>query len=151
MASLIARFLVPTWGPSGADRTQVGPMLAPWTLLSGIAFRERWLSPYLYQNFFREYRRATIYFHYILRFYVDLWGFGSCYVWSRSVNWHAPQTHLWLWSKGTNHTQISKTLLIYLTLKLVKCISLPVKKDIPEIIHTFRFPFVRFAVVAIYQ
>ena len=25
----------PTWGPSGADRIQVGPMLAPWTLLSG--------------------------------------------------------------------------------------------------------------------
>ena len=25
----------PTWGPSGADRTLVGPMLAPWTLLSG--------------------------------------------------------------------------------------------------------------------
>ena len=23
------------WGQSGADRTQVGPMLAPWTLLSG--------------------------------------------------------------------------------------------------------------------
>ena len=31
---LIARFMGPTWGPSGADRTQVGPMLAPWTLLS---------------------------------------------------------------------------------------------------------------------
>ena len=31
---LIARFLGPTWGPCGADRTQVGPMLAPWTLLS---------------------------------------------------------------------------------------------------------------------
>ena len=26
----------PTWGPSGADRTQVGPILAPWTLLSGL-------------------------------------------------------------------------------------------------------------------
>ena len=26
----------PTWGPSGADSTQVGPMLAPWTLLSGM-------------------------------------------------------------------------------------------------------------------
>ena len=26
----------PTWGPSGADRTQVGPMLAPRTLLSGM-------------------------------------------------------------------------------------------------------------------
>ena len=25
----------PTWGPSGAYRTQVGPMLAPWTLPSG--------------------------------------------------------------------------------------------------------------------
>ena len=24
-----------TWGQSGADRTQVGPMLAPWTLLFG--------------------------------------------------------------------------------------------------------------------
>ena len=35
-SSLIARLMVPTWGPSGADRTQVGPMLAPWTLLSGI-------------------------------------------------------------------------------------------------------------------
>ena len=32
---LIARFMGPTWGPSGADRTQVDPMLAPWTLLSG--------------------------------------------------------------------------------------------------------------------
>ena len=35
-ASLIARFMGPTWGPSGADRTQVGPMLASWTLLSGL-------------------------------------------------------------------------------------------------------------------
>ena len=35
ITTLIARFLGPTWGPSGADRTQMGPMLAPWTLLSG--------------------------------------------------------------------------------------------------------------------
>ena len=34
--SLIARFMGPTWGPSGAERTQVGPMVAPWTLLSGL-------------------------------------------------------------------------------------------------------------------
>ena len=34
MVTLIARFMGQTWGPSGADRTQVGPMLAPWTLLS---------------------------------------------------------------------------------------------------------------------
>ena len=34
VTALIARFMGPTWGPSGADRTQMGPMLAPWTLLS---------------------------------------------------------------------------------------------------------------------
>ena len=28
----------PTWGPPGDDRTQVGPMLPPWTLLSGMAW-----------------------------------------------------------------------------------------------------------------
>ena len=33
--SQIARFMRPTWGPHGTDRTQVDPMLAPWTLLSG--------------------------------------------------------------------------------------------------------------------
>ena len=48
LISLIAKFMGPTWGPSGADRTQVGPMLVPWTLLSGmIYFRSpifRWVS-----------------------------------------------------------------------------------------------------------
>ena len=34
MSSLIAKFMGPTWGPPGADRTQMGPMLATWTLLS---------------------------------------------------------------------------------------------------------------------
>ena len=33
--SQIARLMRPIWGPPWADRTQVGPMLAPWTLLSG--------------------------------------------------------------------------------------------------------------------
>ena len=28
----------PTWGPTGADRTQVGSMLAPWTFLSWMPF-----------------------------------------------------------------------------------------------------------------
>ena len=31
---LITRFMGPTWGLSGADRAQMGPVLAPWTLLS---------------------------------------------------------------------------------------------------------------------
>ena len=35
ITALIARFMGPTWVPSGADRTQVGLMLAPWNLPSG--------------------------------------------------------------------------------------------------------------------
>ena len=31
--TLIARFMGPTWGPSGADRTEMGLMLSPWTFL----------------------------------------------------------------------------------------------------------------------
>ena len=35
--SQIARFMGPTWGPPGSCQPQVGPMLAPWTLLSGVS------------------------------------------------------------------------------------------------------------------
>ena len=35
--ALKARFMGPIWGLFGTDRTQVGPMLVPWTLLSGTA------------------------------------------------------------------------------------------------------------------
>ena len=35
----IEKFMGLTWGPPGADRTQVGPMLAPSTLLSGICIQ----------------------------------------------------------------------------------------------------------------
>ena len=31
----ITRFTWPTWGPPGSCRPQLGPMVAPWTLLSG--------------------------------------------------------------------------------------------------------------------
>ena len=31
----IAKFMGPTWGPPGSCRPQMGPMLAPWSLLSG--------------------------------------------------------------------------------------------------------------------
>ena len=33
----------PTWGSPRADRTKVGPMLAPWTFLSGM-FRSQFLG-----------------------------------------------------------------------------------------------------------
>ena len=35
----IAKFMGPTWGPPGSCRPQMGPMLAPWTLLSGTVAR----------------------------------------------------------------------------------------------------------------
>ena len=35
-ASQIAKFMGPTWGPPVSCRCQMGPMLVPWTLLSGV-------------------------------------------------------------------------------------------------------------------
>ena len=34
----------PTWGPPGSCRPQMGPMLAPWTLLSGKEMDKKWNS-----------------------------------------------------------------------------------------------------------
>ena len=34
-ATQITKFMAPTWGPRGSCRPQMGPVLAPWTLLSG--------------------------------------------------------------------------------------------------------------------
>ena len=36
LTSQIAKFMGPTWGPPGPCRPQMGPMLAPWNLLSGL-------------------------------------------------------------------------------------------------------------------
>ena len=36
IASQIGKFMGPTWGPPGSCRPQMGPMLAPWSLLSGL-------------------------------------------------------------------------------------------------------------------
>ena len=45
--ALIARFMWSKWGPPGADRAQLGPILTTWTLLSGVISRnviekQRW-------------------------------------------------------------------------------------------------------------
>ena len=64
MIPLIARFMWPTWGPSGADRTEVGPMLAPWTLLSGTCFQNKYITwlIHLWLNFCRLKMGPTIFF-----------------------------------------------------------------------------------------
>ena len=42
----IAKFMGPTWGPTGPCRPQMGPMSAPWTLLLGQSYAKqtRWCS-----------------------------------------------------------------------------------------------------------
>ena len=40
MFTQIAKFMGPTWGPPGSCRHQMGPMWAPWTLLSGYLYRK---------------------------------------------------------------------------------------------------------------
>ena len=39
MMSQIAKFMGPTWDPPGSCRPQMGPMLAQWTLLSGVVWK----------------------------------------------------------------------------------------------------------------
>ena len=43
LTTQIVKFMAPTWGPSGSCRPQMGPMLDPWTLLSGDIFKEIFL------------------------------------------------------------------------------------------------------------
>ena len=69
VVSLIARLMGPTWGSSGADRTQVGPMLAPWTLLSGIQpVFSSWCSS---QFVLRQLIRGLHYIHWIINLFME--------------------------------------------------------------------------------
>ena len=52
----------PTWGPPGADRTLVGPILAPWTLLSGCTLFQ--IKGFRKVCFYQRY--STTYHIYIL-------------------------------------------------------------------------------------
>ena len=47
----IAKVMGPKWGPPGSCRPQMGPMLAPWTLLSGCIYVVRnLLHPHKFTN-----------------------------------------------------------------------------------------------------
>ena len=59
ISTLIARFMGPSWGPSVADRTQVGPMLAPWPLLCGNGLGRREMTP-VHNNEFRSIMHQAI-------------------------------------------------------------------------------------------
>ena len=61
----------PTWGPPGAYRTQVGPMLGPWTLQSGVCSQKLYLLQWSFNCIFitwcnqraRHFCIKTIYKH----------------------------------------------------------------------------------------
>ena len=44
----ITKFMGPTWGPPGSCQPQMGPMLVPWTLLSGHVPKDDTWSKYLF-------------------------------------------------------------------------------------------------------
>ena len=55
-APQIAKFIGPTWGPPESCRSLMGPMLAPWTLLSGtltlVVLSLLWVSNYRLWTFY---------------------------------------------------------------------------------------------------
>ena len=56
----------PQWGPSGTDRTQVGPMLASWALLSGTTMKERTAVRVEFKN-----KLYTVWYYHHKPFYVQ--------------------------------------------------------------------------------
>ena len=58
-----------TWGLSGADRTQVGPMLSPWTLLSGMFWPNDQYGTYVFKvlRHFENFTATTL--HINIAFY----------------------------------------------------------------------------------
>ena len=69
-ASQIAKFMGPTWGPPGSCRPQVGPMLAPWTLLSGMSLPRLLLDVALVE----AWNRLHVYRRHDKQIYLDTGG-----------------------------------------------------------------------------
>ena len=88
-ASQIARFMGPSWGPSGADRTQVGPMLASWTLLSGFV-STKWLNV--------EWLRKTVKLNHSLTQKYLLYPLKYVHIWQVSLQLSCNSTfEIWTW------------------------------------------------------
>ena len=77
--AVIVRFMGPTWGPSGADRTQVGPMLDPWTLLSG-RLRGGLSWKYRYIGHVRSENVRYIYIYIVWKYILPPWYDDYCYI-----------------------------------------------------------------------
>ena len=76
------KFMGPTWGPSGSCRPQMGPMLTPWTLLSGVSYQVT-ICPLSYAHGFAVHCSVMVIF----------WVTGG-FLWSAysyplgSLHWH---------------------------------------------------------------
>ena len=129
----------PTWGPPGADRIQVGPMLAPWTLLSGLwianseYFEENWpcskRTTLDWSSCHVPYATSVgqIVFE-INGFHVQSWEQG-CAI-SATLNLDHPHLPKWPWHikwswspKAQNTNQISKSwIFTFLIPKVSSCL-----------------------------
>ena len=109
--SLIARFMGPTWGPSGADRTQVGRMLTPWTLLSGMVGI---MMAFCHSLFFNWELGRTVY---IIRKLNNCSQCKGCYIHPHSsIGWWTLYITLWdvntPWKENSRidqHTSVEST------------------------------------------
>ena len=70
----------PTWGPPGSCRPQMGPMLTPWTLLSGS-------SSLLIWDVFCEFKPYTSYNAVIDVWYSVTWYIGGGHIKNRTLQW----------------------------------------------------------------
>ena len=59
-SSQIAKFMGPTWGPPGSCRPQVGPILTPWTLLSGLLHLLVYTWHYTWECIYLEYNWVSL-------------------------------------------------------------------------------------------
>ena len=69
-------FMGPTWGLSGADRTQMDPMLAPWTLLSRVIFflfNNESLDERMILQFHKDFLLAAIYWNEPNKYMLGIW------------------------------------------------------------------------------
>ena len=70
ISSLIARSMGPIWAPSGADGTHVGPMLAPWTLLSRFC---RWTGTLIKLTQYHSCWRFDSWRHQVINIQLPSW------------------------------------------------------------------------------
>ena len=60
IASQTAKFMGPTWVPPGSCRPQMGPMLAPWTLLSGFTKVKTSMQSFMSKLFSKPYAHVQL-------------------------------------------------------------------------------------------